>query len=577
MSWTQLRGLPRNAGLAEGLEARIADPLWMLARQRQFGALRGEDAGSPVQVEISHTATQVDEIRADKETWSALDKAALPVEPFVEADPVQNGPAGLRCKVEAAMDFLARCPASARAVLRRLLQDAFPLEASELVRDRMLSLVAARAFDPEDFIEAGLRKLSGELERLEVSEKDIEAIGGAFDIWSKAQGARFVSPKMPGGFWSAQRMAYGFDLRASNNDARLSFTSYDGTRFDWYQATISSPDDKAFGPSEKPETEKPLVSRVRYPGMPSRRFWDFEDRRVNFGGLEAGIADLPQLLLVEFATVYSDDWYVAPLRVPAGALDRIEKVTAWDVFGGDRGIGPAAALDGEKRTWRFFELTGDGSAAPGREMSPWLYVPRVVSAGHQSAAVEEVELRRDEAANLAWGIERKVESAAARAFDRDMAWAQIRATLAEMEAAPEGEGLEGAWRYVLETETPGHWVPFAPTAAKGWPDGGLERRRVSLWARWPERLKALAGPRGEMLAPTGPLTIDEAALPRGGLVLTRHYQSARGPDGRLLIWAGRRRRPAGPGPASGRETDLLLTPEGRPVDGPRGTEPEGGG
>lgn len=576
MSWTQLRGLPRNAALAEGLEARIADPLWMLARQRQFGALRGEDAGSPVQVEISYATAEVDEIWTDKETWTGLDADAPPVEPFVEADPVQDGPAQLRGKVEAAMEFLARCPASTRAVLRQLLRDAFPLAAQGLVRDRTLGLVAGGAFDPEDFIAAGLQKVSQELQEKEVSDDDIAAIETAYDDWSKALAGRFVAPKTSGGYWSSRRMEYSFALRASGKDAQLNFRSYDGARFDWYQATIASPDDKAFKPSEKPDTAKPLVSRVRYSGMPSRRFWDFEDHRVNFGGYEAGITDLPQLLLVEFATVYSDDWYVAPLRAQAGSLSRVEKVTAWDVFGEDRGVGPAAALDGEARTWRFFELTGDGSAASGREMSPWLYVPRVVSVGHQSAAVEEVELRRDEAANLAWGIERKVESAAARAFDRDTAWAQIRATLAETAALPDDE-MDDTWRYVLETETPGHWVPFAPTTKNGRPDGMLERRRLSLWAGWPERLQALAGPQSVVLAPDGPLVIDEAALPRGGLVLTRHYQSARGPDGRLLIWAGRRRRPAGPGPASGRETDLLLTPDGRPVDSARGNKPGGGG
>ena len=50
--WTRLEGLTRDASLAEGLAARTADPLWLLARQWQFGGFHGEDAASPAWVTI---------------------------------------------------------------------------------------------------------------------------------------------------------------------------------------------------------------------------------------------------------------------------------------------------------------------------------------------------------------------------------------------------------------------------------------------------------------------------------------------------------------------------------------------
>ena len=49
-TWTRLEPLPHSAEL--DLEARIADPLWMLARQWQVGEFRGEDAASPVYVRL---------------------------------------------------------------------------------------------------------------------------------------------------------------------------------------------------------------------------------------------------------------------------------------------------------------------------------------------------------------------------------------------------------------------------------------------------------------------------------------------------------------------------------------------
>ena len=40
--------LPRDEGVGDGLAARIHDPLWLLARQWQFGEFRGEDVGSHI-------------------------------------------------------------------------------------------------------------------------------------------------------------------------------------------------------------------------------------------------------------------------------------------------------------------------------------------------------------------------------------------------------------------------------------------------------------------------------------------------------------------------------------------------
>ena len=46
-SWLRLEPRTRKADMAAGLQARIYDPLWLLARQWQTGEFQGEDAGSP--------------------------------------------------------------------------------------------------------------------------------------------------------------------------------------------------------------------------------------------------------------------------------------------------------------------------------------------------------------------------------------------------------------------------------------------------------------------------------------------------------------------------------------------------
>ena len=47
-SWMRLQPLSRNAEMKTSLQARIYDPLWLLARQWQLGEFQGEDNGSPI-------------------------------------------------------------------------------------------------------------------------------------------------------------------------------------------------------------------------------------------------------------------------------------------------------------------------------------------------------------------------------------------------------------------------------------------------------------------------------------------------------------------------------------------------
>jgi len=47
-SWMRLEPRSRNAEMNTSLQARVYDPLWLLARQWQFGEFQGEDNGSPV-------------------------------------------------------------------------------------------------------------------------------------------------------------------------------------------------------------------------------------------------------------------------------------------------------------------------------------------------------------------------------------------------------------------------------------------------------------------------------------------------------------------------------------------------
>ncbi len=56
VGWSRLEPVPATGDLEPGLQAPLADPLWLLARQWQFGELHGDDAGSPVEVRLVKAA-----------------------------------------------------------------------------------------------------------------------------------------------------------------------------------------------------------------------------------------------------------------------------------------------------------------------------------------------------------------------------------------------------------------------------------------------------------------------------------------------------------------------------------------
>ena len=73
-SLTRVEPVSRGGDPGRGLAATVQDPFWMLARQRQFGELTGEDAGSPVQVAFVQKEARFD-------GWKPESGAVLPYSP----------------------------------------------------------------------------------------------------------------------------------------------------------------------------------------------------------------------------------------------------------------------------------------------------------------------------------------------------------------------------------------------------------------------------------------------------------------------------------------------------------------
>ena len=137
-----------------------------------------------------------------------------------------------------------------------------------------------------------------------------------------------------------------------------------------------------------------IPNPVEFPGMPNLRWWEFEDRKTDFGSIQPSTTDLATLILAEFGLVYGNDWSLVPYRMAVGALSDILGIVVTDVFGVRTLVRPAAnSIDGEGSNWGMYFLKD----RQGERIDARLFLPPVLGKIQESAPLEKVILdtRRD--------------------------------------------------------------------------------------------------------------------------------------------------------------------------------------
>jgi hypothetical protein len=196
-----------------------------------------------------------------------------------------------------------------------------------------------------------------------------------------------------------------------------------------------------------------------------------------------------------------------------------------DTFGRRHGIESCAKLDGTKREWRFFELTGDSAGE-------WLMLPRTLPAVTQPAD-------RGGRAAARRGREPRLGRGAA---DRERGCAHDRPRGTGAAAMPSPEPPPGrAWRYKLTTPVPEHQVPLVPVTS----NGGLYLQRGRLATEAGDGVTT-RGAVGRILEPGRQLLIHDEEVPATGARVTRTWQMARTAGGDVVLWVGRRKRAGRP-------------------------------
>ena len=181
------------------------------------------------------------------------------------------------------------------------------------------------------------------------------------------------------------------------------------------------------------------------------------------------------------------------------------------------------------------------------------FLPPVLGPLLESQPMEDLSLLRDEMANLAWAVERVVESAAGRPLDRHEVYQE---TLAEQPPSPSPDGAPLMYR--LGTTVPDYWIPMLPVK-----DGTTLRLKRGVLPGFGEGgIQGLQLPKGRLLEPARELLLYEEEVPREGARVTRTYQYARWIDGATYLWMGRRKQPGRGEGSSGLQFDSVQSSGG---------------
>lgn len=562
-TWVRLEPVSRDIDLQSALMARVADPLWMLARQWQTTEFAAEDAGSPVVAELEAEVSQLARYRAGRaedtpaHPTRTYDPQALPLETLVEREPHRGAsPLERRLPAEAGLHFLRLLDRNGVGKLRNAYLAQYPLppltdQQAALLDEqnlRFLQILAGRSLDgaklfadllPRLRPPSGSPSLPPEPPVGSADRPKVIKAGLAFLTWYESLFSEGNPEDRP---WSSSRMEYEFAVAAPRpgGELVLSARGYPGGRLDWdaFDLDLRGTSLGAADAKPAPATVKlaALPRPIAFKGMPADRYWEFEDAQVDIGALEAGPEDLLRLTFMDFALLHGNDWFMFPWELPIGALARVRSLKVRDTFGETKVVRSAQELD---PSWALFRLSELGTPPAGQPSpSPdLLFLAPSLASTVTAPPLEEVLLARDEMANYVWGIERAVVGPRERALDRHEAFQAQRRRLPEPSPPPADANDDSkARRYVLQSVVPEYWIPFVPVQLPG------SRTRFRLRRGLLDRPGGPVPPLGRLLDPGRPLIMHEEDVPRVGVRLTRGLTLTRWLDGLTYLWVGREKQ-----------------------------------
>ena len=550
----RLEGRSRDGDNEAGLEMRIADPLWMLGRQWQFGEFKGEDNGSPISVKTNYRKEQAN-FYSFPNSGKPQYIGNIPLEARVEA--MDLTPKDLRSKVRIGQKLeeliAAQYPASESAAFIKSLRKEFPLKMEGKPDQKSISFfklmagnvvdggtvwenIKNNSFPKDDFL-----PLATVTHKLKNWYQDLNL------------------PAQDGSSWQSKRLVHQFSVLGQEG-IELIAPDYQSGHLDWYSFDRAN---IGINPTENTkDSEVFMPIRVSFAAMPDKRLYSFEDSKLDLSGMEVDQSDLVKLMIIDFSLVSDNDWFSIPIEMELGELCWINHITVKDVFGittvinNDKNTGQFLNTNPLKM-WDAFKIRpsdllrerGRSNQELYKKEEQFLYLPPVTPFHQESRPLEELLFLRDEYANMVWGIENTVCNGLGKPTNGYELHLELNGPFLKTD---ESEKVLPQFR--LASPVPTNWIPYLPFHIDG---TNIELRRAVMMRNEsntePEDIDPFSN-----LAQNDLLTIREEAIPRAGVRVQLTKQRVRGTDGRTYIWLGRKVLAGRGEGSSGLKFDQLL-------------------
>jgi hypothetical protein len=544
-AYNRLEPRARTENFARSLRAEIRDPLWMLTRQWQMGEFEAEDAGSAIDARLLTTQAHVDRVELGGGVGRPYD-LEMPLETIVEQEAI---PFTQALKVQVAQYFLKLHTTVLRAkyAAKYLSAFSFPQNQEDAFRGQtdglnLYTATRARDFDGElllKSIDAGTLNVDVGI----ADAGDQLAIAGFAEQLKQWLARQYSQPgDQKDSAWDPHRLTYRFRAaapRASEGEFVLDASRYHEGRLDWYSfemdprgAQITTDPPLPPPAADVPKAISFLPAAATFKGMPNPRFWEMEDRQINFGNLNAKTTDQLLLLFAELGLIYGNDWFVIPYAMEVNTLCEVKGLVITDVFG-DRTLIQAAdeGADNNWQRWSMFNLSNKDEMG---QYNRQFFLPAALTQTLESAPIEQVNFLRDEMANMVWAVEDWIPDATGMGINGNDA-ADKTGILPE--PIP---GSPASIRYVLGTAVPENWIPFLPVHEPG----SVQQIQFQRAA-----MPKLGSPPKDVIKAKGvilnevpaPYFVNEEEVPNAGSLIKRSWQRTRWFNGRTYVWIGRSR------------------------------------
>ncbi len=582
LQWNRLEVRPRSKDFDRALQAEIRDALWMLTKQWQIGEFKADDAGSPIMAKMHMTTTQLTKFQPGNHSAQPFD-SDVPLETQVEKRPISftldirllMGRHWLKLLSKAKLTHLRDKFIKKYRIETPKPKKSADLEESpdaqicaHLVAWQKFSAAAGRLMDGENFYRKLTQSKPADFYNDITAEQDeISTLENLEKMFTKWFHALFYQPINPDpSAWLPERLEYQFSCSApvENNEKILNAEEYYHGHLDWYnfsvdqsRITLGSVNVKESNNVQNDITRSFIPAPVRFEGMPHTRWWRFEDGKTNFGDIKPDTTDINKLMLIEFGLIYANDWFLLPVTLPTGSLCDIKGLVVSNVFGERFWIEASAkGQDEDPQRWVMYAMNIAGQANVPADLNILVApaVPKIL----EGDPVEEINLIRDEVANMVWGLETRIQLQSGDSKSGREAALQL-AQYYQSSTIPSPDAV-AAFRYQLMNSIPENWIPFIPVHKDN------DRREIQLQRASMPRVKPIGKikPRTALLReglsenPPRPYFIHEEEVPRSGAVVTQSFQRTRWYDGKVITWLGARKQTGRGEGASGLAFDLIV-------------------